>query len=403
METQYFVVLFSVLAGFFGPLLYGPIHQLWDLVVPLTARYMGIVHVEEYEDARRGGIYLQIEKILDEHGWFLTLRWKEDALRGGSGWWFSRKFRVFGYMDASDNINFNFGRISINGYREDIELLMKQAKRVNKGISMAAKLDQDPISLNESEHMIMLEPEISTIKTLTFQPMKGGRCLVETDEEYIPINVPPQSTIVDRLQQQYERLCTLEGVSKSVMALITGPPGTSKSDVGRVLATRYPGSTLVLRYSPVVIGTNYASIIQRRAEHLKPIIIMIEEFDTVLESIHSGSKATLIRDELADATGKSELVELLDSLSRCNNVFVIFTSNKPLAWFQDELYQYAVRDSRMHFHIELPELNDCDRDIVITGAMQKYRLSEDDVDRVQLQEMHRVGQIDNYMRKRKLF
>lgn len=397
METQAFVVLFATLAGFLGPLLYPIIQQLWELVIPLAMRYCGIINIVE-KDGLGSALYTQIVKMLDDHGCFITLHWKEDAIRGGSGWYICKKYHIFGYM--SDVSMHSSGGVTINGYQKNIEAFLRDAKKSSKSSCM--KKESDEVSDSNTINDEIAQPEISSIKTMMFQPSCGEHMLLETEEEYIPMYVPAQSAIVDRLQQQYEKLCTLEGVSKSVMALITGPPGTSKSDVGRVLAARYPGSTLVLRYSPVVYGTNFASIQIRSAEHLKPLIVIIEEFDTVLETIHSENKTARIRGHIADATCKSEFVEVLDNMSRQNNLFVIFTSNKPLKWFQCELYQYAVRDSRMHYQLELLALSEQDQLIVISEAIKKYRLTESDVDRIKLSTMVTVGSIDNYMRRCKL-
>jgi len=255
---------------------------------------------------------------------------------------------------------------------------------------------------------------ITPINTCTFVVRSDGRFLTSSEENYVPFVVPAQLEIVDRLQRQYEKLCRLEGVSKSVLALITGPPGSSKSDICRILACRYPKSTLFLRYSPTTPGCNFYQIARRTASHESPTIVIIDEFDKVLDAVHSKNQATSTVSGrgggylIPDVSSKSDLVELLDGFSRMNNIFVIFTSNRPVDWFRGarehdgEDYSYAIRDARMHYVLELSVPDDVDRQVIIQGAMKKYSLEEVDVDRVELERARSVAEIDNFMRRCKL-
>lgn len=132
-----------------------------------------------------------------------------------------------------------------------------------------------------------------------------------------------------------------------------GPPGTGKSMIGRFLALNYEGhycDTWCPTDPGDELSTLYNSVSPTKK---KPMILVLDEFDSILELIHvSGvEKHKYIPLPVYNKTTWNQLLDRF-SLRTWNNVILILISNRTPDWVR-ELDPSYIREGRVDLVIEV--------------------------------------------------
>lgn len=126
--------------------------------------------------------------------------------------------------------------------------------------------------------------------------------------------------------------------SHNVNALISGVRGSGKTFIGRVLKKELEqnlGITVKLfdDFNPSDIGVNVKSIILTEA-HYSPIIILIDEFDVILNEV-TREKQLFGDSRILHTKNKLSFNSMMDAINDTPNVIALFTTEKS----PEELYQ----------------------------------------------------------------
>ena len=116
---------------------------------------------------------------------------------------------------------------------------------------------------------------------------------------------------------------------KRCVSCIFGPPGTGKTTIAKLLSIKIDG-LLIYDYVPINTGHSWNKIInEARNDSSKPLVILIDEVDIILESVNNGIKNTNKWTEL-DVKDKPSWNKWFDfKINNTDNIIVIFTMNKP--------------------------------------------------------------------------
>ncbi len=125
-----------------------------------------------------------------------------------------------------------------------------------------------------------------------------------------------------------KQILELYAVKKRCTVFLSGPPATGKSSVGYLVAKELNGA-FCHSFNPTDPGDNiYSLLMETRAEDSeKPIVIVLEETNTMIHTIHEGKVPmndkvpTLVRD-------KTSWSNFLDDMVFYKNVVLILTSNE---------------------------------------------------------------------------
>lgn len=156
------------------------------------------------------------------------------------------------------------------------------------------------------------------------------------------------------------------GNNNNVKLLITGERGSQKTYMGKVIKkmlNAYTSSTvpageinasLVDNFNPKDIGINIEKMVLCKATKYTPIVIVINEFDSILEYVVNPSKQ--IHDpRLCYAKDKSTFNNMLDNLGDTQFCMTIFTSETSvtdlLAKHPD--YKSALRKGRVDYYVTM--------------------------------------------------
>ena len=184
--------------------------------------------------------------------------------------------------------------------------------------------DRTSISFAKLDQPVTDDPIDETAKTLTIYSRVGSYTHLFYTRLRIDVrNLEPrgqQTEIVDSICEQFAK-------KHRGAFFIHGVSGAGKSTIGLLLAFRLKG-TYCHTFCPTDPGDTL-SLLLRDTEPIddKPTIILIEEANTMIRSIHNGvalrhkNIATLIHD-------KSTYNTFMDDLIFFRNVIVIFTSNE---------------------------------------------------------------------------
>lgn len=192
-----------------------------------------------------------------------------------------------------------------------------------------------------------------------------------------------QTSIVDEIVKSYKYALEHYSVIPNYAALIIGPPGTGKSCCGRLIASRLK-CNLVLGFNPTTPGHRLLYIIDRfKPNRDKPLVILIEEFDKILNSIMDGSFNSVGIDTKIPVSNKSELSEMLDLINDTPYLICILTSNALSEFWKKDDLLFATRPGRVGSIHLLPRCGKEEAIELVAKYVERHaledKINEDDV------------------------
>ena len=133
-----------------------------------------------------------------------------------------------------------------------------------------------------------------------------------------------QQEVITRMQQMAQTSYD-NGFGYRLIAMIAGPSGTGKSQIAKQFATTI-NATISDDFNPTSAGENFASLIRTvKPTKKKPLVVLLDEGDKIIERIHAGIKEHEFF--VTVAIDKASFNKFMDQLSNYDNVFVIITMN----------------------------------------------------------------------------
>lgn len=138
------------------------------------------------------------------------------------------------------------------------------------------------------------------------------------------------------------------GYGMRLIVMIAGPSGTGKSQIAKQFAKKM-NATLLDDFNPTSSGQNYPSLIKTiKPTRDKPLTVLIDESDKIIEEIHKGlSEHEFL---VTPATNKATFNTFMDRLADSDNVIVIFTMNSTFNYI-DSLDSSYTRCGRINLKI----------------------------------------------------
>jgi hypothetical protein len=153
----------------------------------------------------------------------------------------------------------------------------------------------------------------------------------------------------------------MESNKKNTKVLISGPMGVGKTYVGPVIkkyidVNQNPKNVQLYNdFNPRSIGVNIDVLALTNASNLSPVILVINEIDTIYEYVVSEHQSFDPR--LQHARNKSDFHNMLDSINSTMDVICIFTTEKtPEELYANENFRSFLRVGRVDFFIEMNQI-----------------------------------------------
>ena len=118
----------------------------------------------------------------------------------------------------------------------------------------------------------------------------------------------------------------------SCTIVLSGPSDCGKTSLTKMLACKLD-FMWCNSYKPMTPGHSYTLLLSAFMPTDKGIVIVIEEFDSIIESIENPSNIIPDKDYNLDIVDKSSLNNVLDDLAETQNVILILTTNRKPEWF----------------------------------------------------------------------
>jgi ATP-dependent 26S proteasome regulatory subunit len=150
-----------------------------------------------------------------------------------------------------------------------------------------------------------------------------------------------QDLIIQDIKQKFKK-------NNKFVGYVYGPPGTGKSMIGILLAKELNGS-IVKTFNPSQPGDcieNLYSLIEPTEE--KPLIILFDEFDIMIDSIHSGiSQHKNIPTQITNKTTWNMFFDDFN-LGLYQNIVILLTSNVSPDDFKIKYDPSYIREGRVN-------------------------------------------------------
>lgn len=163
-----------------------------------------------------------------------------------------------------------------------------------------------------------------------------------------------QQVVIQNIIKTYESIrCRINNSTATI--LISGQSGSGKSTISKLIASHF-GSTLTYDFD---IKRNNINFLYVNPTESSPLICQVDEFDVYIKWMHENTINGKIKvskgDEAMgmssdDIIGNKQKYNMLmsDIIRLKRNVIYIFTTNKPLEWF-DELDPSYIAQSRIDY------------------------------------------------------
>lgn len=159
-----------------------------------------------------------------------------------------------------------------------------------------------------------------------------------------------QRAIVDDIKNLWKQ--AIASQKGNLTVLISGPPGTGKSQIATILAIELDG-IFCEHYIPIMAGNNLNYVTRQASASVKhPLIILIDEYDDIIRAIDPSlpeKQPHIHKSVHTEVTDKSSHNKWLDRIARglsIQNLILILTTNKPISWF-NELDSSYIRTGRV--------------------------------------------------------
>jgi hypothetical protein len=172
-----------------------------------------------------------------------------------------------------------------------------------------------------------------------------------------PTNI--QSSIATHMINQYFD----EKSNNNVKMLITGERGSQKTFMGKVIKNmleNHPtadgkiSATLIDNFNPKDIGVNIETLILCKATYNNPVIILINEFDIVMNHVIDPTKQSF-DPRICHAKDKTTFNNMLDNISDTRYCITIFTAEKSVdeLKMQSDDFKSFIRKGRVDYYVSM--------------------------------------------------
>jgi SpoVK/Ycf46/Vps4 family AAA+-type ATPase len=192
-----------------------------------------------------------------------------------------------------------------------------------------------------------------------------------------------QMNIVNEIKAIYEN-STKKYASTSIIPqlsiMLYGEPGVGKSTVGNLLASALNGSLAIVDI--MSRGLSVSNIYDQYANGVdKPLILITNEFETVLDKIYNKEKQIGgSKEEIVPLVhDKMSLNNFLDSLKQYAGIIFIATTNKPLEYYDSDEHKSHVRDGRFDLKIKMDPINPEEMNDITKQICKSYRWPKNDI------------------------
>jgi hypothetical protein len=219
----------------------------------------------------------------------------------------------------------------------------------------------------------------SSIPTVTFYYYQPANATIGNSFTYLTVTrellvpKPFQAQALQLMHEHYQR-------HKFVVAFICGSPDTGKSLLGQLVAQNYTKANLFEELDIFTPGESWTlNYRQCGPKQHEPIIIMIDEIDCHLVKMHNMNGYPIEKNGSSNINGSNNISTIDDTIIRSKPqsnvrtvvhdkptwnrfldqinrglfpwVYLIFTSNQPLSFFEDLDPSY-IRHKRVHLKLE---------------------------------------------------
>lgn len=281
---------------------------------------------------------------------------EERSITVDNGLFYCPIYKLIGYFNYESYYVFSFKLLAPKkelSYLLDVNLLINDNNNNNK---------------NKKKEKIN---KITNMFYKTSDP-NNGRFIKMKNNNKISINYSLQINIVNEICKE---------VSQGCGVMLLGEPGTGKTRIVDLIAekllTEKKSTTIVHGFNPTLKNnTLYSIISQYDTNKENPLIICIDEFDTIVEKINNNKCDKSERYNIS-VSDKSQLASLLDYVCDMQNVLFIVTSNKTKEWFEKEENKYIIRNSRFDIIKNINVLTSDECKECFKDGMKKYNYDFD--------------------------
>lgn len=145
------------------------------------------------------------------------------------------------------------------------------------------------------------------------------------------------------------------GYGFNAVALICGPTGCGKTQVGLLIAKKLGGG-VCFDHNPMDAGDSFMSVVLRaNPSRSKPLVIMYNEWNTTVASAFKRPGEFRYDNVAPEVWNKTSYNNYMDKLARTPNVLCIFTSNSSAADIR-KIDPSAIRIGRIDLEIEMHDV-----------------------------------------------
>ncbi len=168
-------------------------------------------------------------------------------------------------------------------------------------------------------------------------------------------NIKKMPTFLIEFKQQMEIVASVVSMAETsernkfgfnARCVISGPPGSGKSSVARILTERLCG-VLCTEFNPSSPGDALGTLLAA-ADHERdnPLVVLFDEWDAVVEACRNGPLPPN-KKHVRQTYDWGTLLKFLDDTAYVNNTIFLFTTNKPVEWMQEDKRAAAFRRGRI--------------------------------------------------------